>query len=174
LILAWQSGDQSAADVLLRRHAPVLARFFQRHGGPIDDLVQETFLQCIHGINGFRGDASFRTFLIGIAMNVRRSHVRRERSRSQGGEVDSQPSSDRLESDEALDEQRRVIELVGLVDALPHPLRRVIELQYWSGLTSAQIASMLDTSPGSVRRQQTTARQLLGVRLRRRRADGDS
>jgi RNA polymerase sigma factor (sigma-70 family) len=72
------------------------------------------------------------------------------------------------------DEQRRAIELVELVDALPQPLRRVIELQYWSGLTSAQIARMLETSPGSVRRQQTTARQLLGVRLRRRGADGDS
>src|SRR2546430_14971930 len=82
LIAAWQGGDEQAAAELVRRHARALARFLASAGAPdadVDDLVQETFIRAFRGVDRFRGQCRFRTWLLTIGGNVLKDAVRRAR-----------------------------------------------------------------------------------------------
>ena len=47
-------------------------------GDPVlaDDVVQETWLNAIRGLDGFRGDADFRTWITRILINTSRTRLR--------------------------------------------------------------------------------------------------
>src|SRR2546429_6199575 len=82
LIAAWQGGDEQAAAELVRRHARALARFLASAGAPdgdLDDLVQETFIRAFRGVDRFRGQCRFRTWLLTIGGNVLKDAARRAR-----------------------------------------------------------------------------------------------
>ena len=71
LLDQWSAGDTEAGNTLFRRHFPALYRFFDhKTEGEIDDLVQETFLQCLKGRDTFKRQSSFRTYLFAIARHV--------------------------------------------------------------------------------------------------------
>jgi RNA polymerase sigma-70 factor (ECF subfamily) len=167
LIAAWQLGDRRAGDVLVRRHLDALRRFLRRNGGPIEDLVQETLLQCQRKIGSFRGEARFQTFLLAVASNVRRKHAR---SAGRALILDETAAKDIagefLDLDARLDGERILAALDDGLALLPDQARRVIHLQYWDELTSGQIASLLVVPAGSVRRWQTLARRKLARSMR--------
>src|SRR6059036_3550217 len=80
LITAWQGGDEQAAAELVRRHARALARFLAGAGAPeadLDDLVQEALIRAFRGVDRFRGQCRFRTWLLTIGGNVLKDHGRR-------------------------------------------------------------------------------------------------
>jgi DNA-directed RNA polymerase specialized sigma24 family protein len=67
----WRGGDSAAGNALFHRHFESVYRFFARKtDGDIDDLVQETFLACLHSVDAFRGRSSFRTYLFAIARHT--------------------------------------------------------------------------------------------------------
>lgn len=45
----------------------------------VDDLVQETFIKALNGVNRFQGDSSPKTWLISIARNVATDYHRKRR-----------------------------------------------------------------------------------------------
>ena len=78
------SGCAQAANELVRRHLrrvrSVIFPMVLDHS-IADDLAQETFLRAWRGLNGFRAEAMFSTWLTRIAWNVVQDEVtRRERS----------------------------------------------------------------------------------------------
>ncbi|MBN2371892.1 MAG: sigma-70 family RNA polymerase sigma factor [Vicinamibacteria bacterium] len=84
-----RQGDETAFEALVVRHESHVYRLARRMLGDPDealDATQETFLRVFRGIGSFRGDARFRTWVIGIALNVCRSRLtsaaRRERLKS--------------------------------------------------------------------------------------------
>src|SRR5216110_3402796 len=83
LIAAWRAGDETAAAELVRRHATAVARFLGAAGGgdDVEDLVQETFFRAFRKIDGYRGGASFRTWVIAIGSNALKDSHRRYRRR---------------------------------------------------------------------------------------------
>src|SRR6266850_7500213 len=84
LIAAWQAGDEQAAAELVGRHARPLARFLAGAGAPdadVDDLVQETFIRAFRGVDRFRGQCQFRTWLMTIGGNVLKDFGRKSARR---------------------------------------------------------------------------------------------
>jgi RNA polymerase sigma factor (sigma-70 family) len=63
---------------LLREERGPLVRFLTRMVGERDaeDLTQQVLLKATHGLSGFRGDASPRAWLFGIATNAARDWLR--------------------------------------------------------------------------------------------------
>lgn len=58
---------------IFRVHQQEIYVYFYRTIGDVsraEDLAQETFVRAFEGLVRFRGDASFRTWLFGIARNV--------------------------------------------------------------------------------------------------------
>jgi RNA polymerase sigma-70 factor, ECF subfamily len=76
-----RQGDAGAWVELYGRHAPTTNRFLLRLLGPtadIDDLVQQVFTELVVSLDRYRGDASFTTWLYGIASHVACDHVHGE------------------------------------------------------------------------------------------------
>jgi RNA polymerase sigma-70 factor (ECF subfamily) len=70
LIVRAREGSPMALAEILRRHQPAVRGFLRRVGGgagEADDLAQETFLAAFARLDEFRGEASLRSWLCGIA-----------------------------------------------------------------------------------------------------------
>jgi RNA polymerase sigma-70 factor, ECF subfamily len=101
LVLRLQRAEPAAvAEVYDAHHAAVRA-FAKRLLGDAasaEDLVHEVFVSLPKAVRRFRGDSALRTFLISIAVNHARHHVRaaqrRRRALSAYRETNSRESSD--------------------------------------------------------------------------------
>ena len=94
-------GDTSAVGEVYDRHHAAVRAFAKRLVGDAsaaEDLVHDVFVALPKAIVGYRGDSSLRTFLIGIAVNRARHHVRaaarRRNSLEKLGREPSAPSGD--------------------------------------------------------------------------------
>lgn len=160
---AWKAGDRAAAEELIERHYDSIVAFFRtKAGAHADDLVQLTFLRCAENMASFRGEASFRAFLFGIARNILFEHIR---GRVRDGHVpdlnvssilDLQPGVATLASQHA--EQRL---LVAALQRIPVELQIALELFYWEELSIDELAAVLEVPPGTVKSRLHRARGLL-------------
>ncbi|GAA3148290.1 sigma-70 family RNA polymerase sigma factor [Streptomyces rectiviolaceus] len=77
LVTAAQTGDQHAQDQLVAGYLPlvynIVGRALDGHAD-VDDVVQETMLRALAGLASLRDPASFRSWLVAIAMNEIRRH----------------------------------------------------------------------------------------------------
>jgi len=82
LLLRLRAGDRDAFAALVQRHGGALLRFahvFARTRPLAEDLVQETWLAALEGLQGFEGRASVRTWLFRILANRARTRIARDR-----------------------------------------------------------------------------------------------
>lgn len=144
-----------------------MLRFFgNKVGASCDDLIQETFLACVRSKESYRGDASFRSFLFGIAHNVLRSFIRsraREHSRldwteTSAAAIDPSPSSIAARSDE----QRAVL---AALRQIPLVYQIALELYYWEDVSATEIGRLLDLPEGTVRSRLRRGKELIARAL---------
>jgi RNA polymerase sigma-70 factor (ECF subfamily) len=153
LIAAWQGGDERAAAELVRRHARALAHFMAGNGAPadeLDDLVQETFIRAFRGLDRFRGQCQFRTWLLTIGGNVAKDHGRRSVRQRLVSLDDTvrDPSGSPHDVAEAGEAESR---LAAGLRTLPRLQREVFLLRAQQGLEYVEIAAALATTPGAAR-----------------------
>jgi RNA polymerase sigma-70 factor, ECF subfamily len=153
LVAAYRHGDQRAATELVRRHSAPVGRFLYSVGGApgdLDDLVQETLFRAFRGLDGWRGEASFRSWLFTIGGNLLRDEFRKRKGRQMLSLEDrdlpdhADPHAD-LAATEA---EGRVRE--GLT-RLPRLQREVFLRRAQEGSDYAEIAAALGTTPGAAR-----------------------
>jgi RNA polymerase sigma-70 factor (ECF subfamily) len=73
LVLQAQRGDEAAFAELVHRHEHrvyTLALGMLHNPADAEDILQETFISALRGLQNFRGDASFATWLYRIAYNA--------------------------------------------------------------------------------------------------------
>ena len=157
LVGAFQSGDLSAFDVLVRRWDRRIQGAIYRIVGSEEearDLAQETFLKAYRALGAFKRQARFSSWLYQIALNLCRDRLRRRRGKTL-------VSLDALSEDggalavgtgpeivEALDLSRVV---AAAVAALPEEQREVIVLKEYEGLTFLEIAEVLGLPVSTVK-----------------------
>lgn len=152
LIDAWRRGDEAAAAELVRRHARAVARFLGAAGArdDVEDLVQETFYRAFRKIDGFRGGASFRTWVMAIGSNALKDLRRRYRRRPVVALEDREVADSADPHAEAVTK-----ELAGRLQAeiaeLPRMQRDVFLLRAQQGLEYEEIATTLGTTVGAAR-----------------------
>ncbi|HSD76359.1 MAG TPA: sigma-70 family RNA polymerase sigma factor [Solirubrobacteraceae bacterium] len=76
LLQRLRAGDEDAFQTLVTRHDAALrrvARTFVRTPAAADDVVQETWLGVIRGLDGFEGRSSLRTWIFRILVNRART-----------------------------------------------------------------------------------------------------
>lgn len=153
LIAAYRQGDQRAASELVRRHGPAVARFLYSSGSPaadIEDLVQETFFRAFRGLERWRGEASFRSWLFTIAGNLTRDAFRRRK----GHEVitlEDRDLADGTDPDAELAAGELEARLRAELGRLPRLQREVFLLRAQDGASYEEIARSLGTTPGAAR-----------------------
>jgi len=149
----WREGDADAGSQLFDRHFSCVFRFFRsKISGPVDDLVQRTFVACIEGRERIQGDAGFRAYLLGCARNILFAEYRTRRKLGSEAEVGDSSVIDLDPSPSAVVVRKEEHAL--LLRALRHLSLHhqiVLELYYFEGLRGPQLATALDVPVGTVR-----------------------
>src|SRR5215207_6430131 len=82
LVTALKDGDETAfAELVNRYHAPLkrLARSFGAVDAVAEEIVQETWLGALNGLDGFQQRSSIKTWLFTILKNQARQRAAREK-----------------------------------------------------------------------------------------------
>jgi RNA polymerase sigma factor (sigma-70 family) len=96
LVTAARAGAPEAQDALVGAFLPLVYNIVGRalNGSvDVDDVVQNTMLRALDGLDGLRDPASFRSWLVAIAMNQVRAH-RQDRRLAQGGVEEAEDLAD--------------------------------------------------------------------------------
>jgi RNA polymerase sigma-70 factor (ECF subfamily) len=169
LVLAYAGGDETALRQLFERYAPQLVRLLRRQVGreaDAHDLVQQTFLQLHRARRDFRPGTRLRPWVVTIALNLARDHLRR-RGRRPEAVLDERVPEPSVEPDLPDHERGETAARVRRALAgLPREQREVIELHWFEQLSFADIAGVVGSTPGAVRvrahRGYVTLRKVLG------------
>jgi len=153
LASAYRAGDERAAAELVRRHAPALGRYLYSSGAApdeIEDLVQEALFRAFRRLDGWRGEASFRSWLFAIAGNVLRDEFRRRKGR-QVLSLEDRDLPDRADPEAELAATETEEGLRRGIASLPRLQREVFLLRTQQGSGYVEIAAALGTTPGAAR-----------------------
>jgi RNA polymerase sigma-70 factor (ECF subfamily) len=170
LVERFQAGDAKALDELFRRHRDAAYGIAYRLVGSRDDaldVVQEAFIHVMRGIQGFRGQSSFRTWLYRIvthaALDYRRWRAVRQ-TESLDAESAAEPAatgpSQRTPPEEASERDlRRAIDKA--LTNISEKNRAALVLYAMEGLSYKEVAEVLGISVGTVMSRIFNARQRL-------------
>ena len=148
LVARFVQGDESAFDDLVARHRIGIYRLGFRLMGSheeADDLAQEAFLRAYKALRRFRGDASFRTWITRIAINLALG-ARRPRGATVPLEDARGLQCAAAGPDAAL--KRQVRRAVG---ALPSRQRQILVLKVYEGMKFTEIAQIAGISIGTAK-----------------------
>jgi len=182
LIALARKQDDSAVRELVKRHNRRLfriARGVVRDDNDAEDIVQETYVRAFTGLDRFRGEAAFSTWLTRIALNEAYGRLRRKRATvdiadidavgdAQGGQVIMFPLSPGQPSPEAetgREQVRRILERA--VDRLPEPFRMVFILRDIEDLSTEDAAALLAIKPETAKTRLFRARRLMRAELKK-------
>ena len=186
LIEAWQEGQarDEISEILVQRHAPRVARFFQRRGFPDEacyDLTQDVLFRVFRSLPEFRLQASFETWLFQIVRNVWKNALRHSQAQKRSVEEVSldtagvegghgtaesgfpQPRSEGPLARVLVSERLRHVREA--VEALPPDLQRLLICRIYQGLKVGEIAALLKIPEGTVKSRLFEARSLLKKKL---------
>jgi RNA polymerase sigma-70 factor, ECF subfamily len=173
LLERLRAGDETAFDELVALHDGAMrrvARAYVRTDAAAADVVQETWLGVIRGLDGFEGRSSLRTWIFRILVNRARTRAVREARdlpfssledderravepsafgpeghwSSAPARLDGEPETNLLSA-----ELRA--HLLQAVDGLAPAQRAVITLRDLVGLNAAEVCDMLELSEGNQR-----------------------
>lgn len=163
--LAKAAQDGRAFATLVRRHQARLRAFLIRLSGDpalADDMAQEAFMKAHAGLAGFRGGASFRSWLYAIAYREFLQDARRTKAAARLEDALKQdardPSGGAIESGLSLDLRRA---LAGLEELE----RASILLCDAAGFSHAEAAAALSAPLGSVKTYVARAREKMRAAL---------
>jgi RNA polymerase sigma factor (sigma-70 family) len=170
LLAAWREGDTTAGTELFRGLFRVVRRFFFNKvpERDLEDLVQRTFTALVEGRDTFRGAASVRTYVLGIARNILLRYLRDYARRDSRAALDFAVSSIAAlgvtpGTAIAIRDDEEEIRLA--LQRIPVQYQVILELSYWEGVSNAELAHILEIDPTTVRTRLFRARQALGRAL---------
>lgn len=165
LVERLQRGERAAIGVAYEAHHGAVRSFARRLVGDetvAEDIVHDTFVALPRAVRAFRGEGSLRGFLIGVAANLGKRHirsaVRRRRAFSAFAEAPVAAPAD--PQTEAV--RRRLADrLSAALDRLPVDQRVAFVLCDVEQRTSVEAATILGVPEGTVRTRVFHARRKL-------------
>jgi RNA polymerase sigma-70 factor (ECF subfamily) len=171
-IQALKRGSVEALGELYDRHHVAVRAFAGRLlGDPsaAEDLLQEVFLGVPGAIHNYQGDSSIRTFLIGIAVNKSRHHVRAAtRRRAAVDRMAAEPVTATLDPERLVMREEAADALVRALDELSHDHRVAFVLCEVEERSSSEVAKIVRAPEGTVRTRLFHAKKKLRESLEAR------
>jgi RNA polymerase sigma-70 factor, ECF subfamily len=178
LVSLARQRDEAAVRTITTRYNRRLfriARSILRNDAEAEDVVQETYVRAFTGLDMFRGDAAFGTWITRIAMNEALGRLRRRKptvdwetygeNRHQAEIIHfpaSAASSD-PEKTMAQGQVRAVLEQA--IDQLPDAFRAVFVARIVEGMSVEETADLFGLRPETVKTRLHRARVLLRSEL---------
>jgi len=164
-------GDEKAFTELVVRYNPTLIRvalYYVNNQASAEDVAQDTWIAVLRGIDRFEGRSSFKTWLFHILVNRARSTGTREHRSipidptsnessvaanrfDDGGtwRVPPEPFTDAIDS--AVSNEKIVRLVHESIARLPEPQQAVVTLRDVEGLSTMEVAALLELSEANVR-----------------------
>lgn len=173
LVARARRGDSAAFDTLVRLHHGAVFRLARVLVGDPDlaaDVTQETFLKAHLSLPGYRGDGSFRSWLLAVARNEARGALRRQGRRREEGLDGVEAAADSKGGGDPEDPLLSRVDgsrLLLLLQRLPEKQRLSISLRVFEGLSFREVGEVTGSSEGGAR-----VNYFLGIRRLRELVDG--
>jgi RNA polymerase sigma-70 factor (ECF subfamily) len=179
--MVGEPADLSDFDALVRTEQRRIYRVLLamlRDADAADTLTQECFLKAYRHRHRFRGGCSVRTWLLRIAVNLGRDHVRSRRfqfwrrlmERSNDIESISEPADMQPSAERQLLAREELAAVWTMLDRRSAQQRMVFVLRYVEDMDIEEIAAATSLRPGTVKshlfRATAALRQLLRERKR--------
>ena len=176
LVRRAAAGERDAFAAIYERYRNVVYRFARLMSGSdatAEDVTQEVFVTLMRTLPRYESHrAGLLTYLYGVARNVTRNRLRRDRRfMALDAAVEDTPSS----ADDpcaAASHAQQLAQLRRNVLALPSRYREVVILCDVHGVSYAETARVLRAPIGTVRSRLNRARQLLATRMRKAESPG--
>jgi RNA polymerase sigma-70 factor, ECF subfamily len=180
LVARLQDGDEAAFVALVRQYQSTLVRFAESMVGSravAEEVVQDTWLAVVRGVDRFESRSSLKTWLFRILANRARTAGGRERrtepkrddelterfDRAGGWLTPPVPWAD--QADDRLVAERLARRVTEVLPELPESQRQVVILRDIEGLSATEVDQLLGISDGNQRvllhRGRTRIRQRL-------------
>jgi RNA polymerase sigma-70 factor (ECF subfamily) len=171
LVARLRAGERAAVEEAYVAHHAAIRGFARRLVGDAaaaEDIVHEAFVALPRAIRRFRGDGSLRAFLIGVAANHSRRHVRSAMRRRKATErlaahEDTKPRS--IDATDQLITRQLADKLWAALDELPIDQRVVFVLCEAEQRSSVEVAGIVGAPEGTVRTRLFHAKRKLREKL---------
>ena len=159
LVAGLRAGDRDAVEQAYIAHHAAIRAFARRLVGDeaaAEDIVHEAFVALPRAIRRFRGEGSLRAFLIGVAINHSRRHVRSAMRRRRATERlaardEVHPPLAAATPADDLMRKRLADRLWSALDRLPIDQRVVFVLCEAEQRTSIEVGAIVGAPEGTVR-----------------------
>lgn len=168
LTLIGTDRDRKALAELYSRYQLQITRFLQRYTESrilIEEVYNDVMLTVWRKADGFRGDSKVSTWLFAIAYRTRQSHSRKE-NRHNHVEYDDY-MVDAIAEEQAEDESQASVneDLQAALLELSEEHRTVIELTYFHGYSTTEVADIVRVPQNTVKTRLFHARKNLKAAL---------
>ncbi|HRP90125.1 MAG TPA: sigma-70 family RNA polymerase sigma factor [Edaphocola sp.] len=164
------SGEKEFFEVLIRHYNPFLFKIGRTHGfnhEDTEDIMQETYIDVYKNMAQFHQQSSFKTWIYRIMIN---NCYRKNRKMSFGNEVDKEElemgktpmfTQEQITFQARMDnrELRNILEEALL--EVPEDYRVVFSLRTIHGLSTKEVAEVLQISEANVKTRLSRAKELL-------------
>jgi len=155
LVALAKDGRPESLDELVSRHYASAFRTalgILRDEDGAADVAQDAFLKAFRGIGKFRGDSSFRTWLLTITANEARGVLRKVARRKEldldtAGPVATQEAN----AEDFLENAEESIRVRALLDQLPDKQRQAVTLRVFEGMSFKEVGAIIGSSEGAAR-----------------------
>jgi RNA polymerase sigma-70 factor, ECF subfamily len=170
VLAACAKGNTAALGVLFDRHQVAVYRFLGRLSGTdacdLDDMVQATFLEVNRSAASFRGGAAVKSWVLGVALNITRHHVRGEiRRKAMLSSYAKHPTGHSARPDESAERRQLMVRLYQALDTLPKEQREIFVLCDLEEVRGVEAAKILQVPEGTIWRRLHEARKALRAAL---------
>jgi RNA polymerase sigma-70 factor (ECF subfamily) len=162
--------DPRAAAVLWDRYASLVRGILRRTLGPsadVEDLVQDAFIGMFRTLGGLRDPSALRSFIVGTAIRVARSELRRKRVRRW---LSLTPTGTLPDSETmgAVDpEARRAVKrLYEVLDKIDDRSRMAFVLRHIEGYELTEVAEAMQCSLATTKRALVKAQERVDAHVK--------
>lgn len=171
LVALARRGDPAAFDALVVRYQGAVYRAALaavRNPQEAEEAAQDAFIRAWKTIGRFRGDSSFKTWMLTIAWNRAKSRRRRVANwlrRAHPLDAAAQVSGRERRPDEAAGDTEFRAHVTSAIEALTPKLRDALLLARCGEYSYDEIAAMLTIAPGTLKWRVAEARRKIRERL---------
>ena len=156
--------DEDAIRELTRRYNQRLyriARGILRSDLEAEDVVQDTYIRALAGLEGFRGQSALGTWLVRIAINEALGRLRRKKPEA----IDAPPAAPVVDPETLMATAESRVMLERAIDDLPDAFRSVFVARIVEGLSIEETADLFGLRPETVKTRVHRARARLRANL---------
>lgn len=138
-------------------------------GSANEDIEQEIYIKTWRNLDNYQEQGKFRQWLSSVAANVCRDYYKSRQYRGQkletGDDKTLQTIASPCDQEAAFEAKMRQKIILRAVDELPSPMKKVVVLVEFEGLSYEQTAQKLSIAVGTVKSRLFNAKKILSKKL---------